>query len=124
MLVRGSVGVSDYTDEAIGDPAVLELARKVRYETTDYPTYPKAFPGGVRIRLADGSTLAADFPYQQGGPENPLSTDEIRAKFRGNAALALPDSAVEALESGILTLEEHNDLRPVLAPLAAPKVLA
>ncbi len=47
--------------------------RKVRYETRDYPTYPQAFPGGVRVRLADGTALEADFPYQKGGPENPLS---------------------------------------------------
>jgi 2-methylcitrate dehydratase PrpD len=70
MLVRGRAGVADYTDEAIRDPAVLELARKVRYETKDYPTYPQAFPGGVRIRLASGERLEADLSYQKGGPEN------------------------------------------------------
>src|SRR5207342_1270533 len=78
MLVRGHVSVADFTDEAIGDPAVLAVASKVRYETRDYPTYPQAFPGGVVVSLADGTSFEADFPYQKGGPENPLSADEVR----------------------------------------------
>jgi 2-methylcitrate dehydratase PrpD len=118
MLARGHVGVADYTPEAIADPAVLAIARKVRYETKEYPTYPQAFPGGVRITLTDGSVLEADFPHQQGGPENPLSDDEVVAKYRGNATLALPDSAVDALERGILELDDEDDLGRALAPIA------
>jgi 2-methylcitrate dehydratase PrpD len=117
LLVRGHVSVSDFTDEAIADPAVLSVARKVRYETKPYPTYPQAFPGGAVVRLADGTTFAADFPHQKGGPENPLSPDEVREKFRGNASLALSDTAVEALEEALLSLDELEDVSGALAPL-------
>jgi 2-methylcitrate dehydratase PrpD len=114
MLVHGQVGVRTYTDEALADPRVQALAQKVRYETKEYDTYPAAFPGGVRIRLRDGRTIEGDFPYQRGGPENPLSEDEVRAKFRGNALLALSASAVDALEETVLTLEEQADVRGLL----------
>ncbi len=124
MLVRGHCSVADFTDEAIVDPAVLAVAAKVRYETKEYPTYPQAFPGGTVVRLADGTELAADYAYQKGGPENPLSDDEVRAKFRANAALALSDSAVEALEEAILGLEHQDDLAAALAPLAAREAVA
>jgi 2-methylcitrate dehydratase PrpD len=119
MLVHGRCGVTTYADEAIQDPQVLELARKVRYEVRDYPSYPAAFPGGVRIRTKDGRTLEADLPYQRGGPENPLTADEVRDKFRENAGLALDDVAVAALEEAVLSLEEQDDLRGALAPLTA-----
>jgi 2-methylcitrate dehydratase PrpD len=122
MLARGQVGVADYTPEAISDPDVLAIARKVRYETKDYPTYPQAFPGGVRVTLADGSTFEADFPYQKGGPENPFTSEEVVAKYRGNASLALSSASVEELERAILTLEEQEDLRSALAPLTAAGV--
>ena len=118
MLVRGHVAVSDFTDEAIADPPVLAVAAKVRYETREYPTYPQAFPGGVVVRLSDGTSFEADYAYQKGGPENPLSAAEVREKFRGNAALALPDRAVEALEDAVLGLEDHDDISVALAPLA------
>ncbi len=117
MLVRGHVAVVDFTDEAIADPEVLAVAAKVRYETRPYPTYPQAFPGGAVVTLSDGTTFEADFPYQKGGPENPLSADEVRAKFRANASLAMSDRAVETLEETILALDDHDDLSAALAPL-------
>jgi 2-methylcitrate dehydratase PrpD len=117
MLVRGHVAVADFSGEAIADPDVLEVAAKVSYETRAYPTYPQAFPGGARVTLADGSTMEADFPHQKGAPENPLSADEVREKFRANASLALEGDPVEALEEAILTLEEQDDVPAALAPL-------
>ena len=121
MLVRGHVSVSDFSDEAIADPAVLAVAGKVRYETPDYPTYPQAFPGGVRVILADGSTLERDFPHQKGGPENPMSADEVREKFRSNALLALAPSAVDALEDVVLAFDRQPDVSAALVPLTAVK---
>ena len=123
MLVRGHVAVGDFTEEAITDPAVLAVAAKVRYETRAYPTYPQGFPGGVVVSLSDGTSFEADFPYQKGGPENPLSADEVRSKFRANAMLALSDRAVEALEEAILGLEEHSDVTAALAPLTLGQVV-
>jgi 2-methylcitrate dehydratase PrpD len=119
MLVHGQVGVRSYSDEAIADPRVLALAAKVRHEAREYDSYPAAFPGGVRIRTTDGRTLEADLPHQRGAPDNPMTADEVRAKFRENASLALADDAVEELEAGILTLEEAEDVRRVFARLGA-----
>jgi 2-methylcitrate dehydratase PrpD len=110
LLVRGHVDVSTYTDEAIADPDVLAVAAKVSYEIKHYDTYPQAFPGGVRIHTRDGRTLEAELPYQRGGSENPMSADEVREKFRTNAALALPGEEVEALEAAVTRLERSGDL--------------
>jgi 2-methylcitrate dehydratase PrpD len=122
LLVRGHVGVSDFTDEAIADPDVLAVAAKVRYETREYDTYPQAFPGGSVVALADGTRLEADFPHQKGGPENPLTADEVRAKYRENASTALADDAVARLEEAVLGLDAREDLSGALAPLALQEV--
>jgi 2-methylcitrate dehydratase PrpD len=119
MLVHGRCGVSTYAEDAIRDPRVLELAQRVRYAVKDYPTYPAAFPGGVQITMQNGQRLEADLPHQRGGPENPMTADEVRKKYRDNAVLALDEDAVDALEEAILALEEQDDLRTALAPLAA-----
>jgi 2-methylcitrate dehydratase PrpD len=114
MLVNGSAGLAAYSDEAIADRRVLDLARRVRYETKEYATYPAAFPGGVRITLRDGSVLEAELPHQRGGPENPLGDDEVRAKFRENSRLACGEAYVEALEDTILHLDEQDSVRGLL----------
>jgi 2-methylcitrate dehydratase PrpD len=110
LLVRGNVDVSTYTDEAIADEDVLKLAAKVRYEIKDYDTFPRALPGGVRIRTRDGRTLEANLDYQRGGPDNPMTDEQVREKFRTNASLALAQSEVETLEAAIMTLEQHDSL--------------
>jgi len=122
MLVHGRVGLATYTPDALADERVLGLARKVRYETKEYPSYPAAFPGGVRIALRDGRTLEADFPYQLGAPENPMSAEQVRAKFRENAALA--GGPYDDLEQMVLELERHEDVQTVLSPLGRQAVAA
>ena len=121
MLVHGHVGVKTYTDAAIGDPKVLALAAKVRYEVKDYASYPGSFPGGVVITLKDGRKLDAELDYQKGGPENPLTGAEVIEKWRGNASLCLDDATVDKLERTILAIEEHSDLRAAFAPLATAR---
>jgi 2-methylcitrate dehydratase PrpD len=110
MLVHGQVDVTTYTDQAITDPDVLELARLVKYRVRDFPTADRAFPGAVRIRLRNGEELAAELPHQRGAPEYPMTEDEVREKFRTNAALALPADACTQLEAAVMELEQQDDL--------------
>jgi len=124
MLVHGRVGVSTYTQEAREDPRVRALAARVSHEPHEFATYPAAFPGAVRIQTADGRTLEAEVAYQRGGPENPMSVDEVREKFRDNAALALAEEALAALDSAVLELEQHDDLRSVLTALACAELVS
>ena len=122
MLVRGHVNVGDFTDDAISDTEVISVAGKVRYETGDYPTYPRAFPGGIRITLTSGEMFESDFAHQKGGPENPLSAAEIQAKFRDNARLALAPAAMASLETALLELDAQADVTAALAPLTLREV--
>jgi len=118
MLARGSVGVSDYTDEAISDQAVLDISKKVEYEVKEYATYPQAFPGGVRIKTTAGEELAAELEYQKGGPDNPMSREEVVAKYRGNAELALGDEAVATLQTSLLGIETQPSVGAAIEPIA------
>jgi 2-methylcitrate dehydratase PrpD len=106
LLVNGKVDVMTYVGDAIRDPRVLDLTQRVRYETKDFPTFGKAFPGGVRVTMRDGTVLEAELPHQRGGEENPLTDDEVRAKYAANAALALGPADAAALEDAVLGIED------------------
>ena len=122
MLVRGRVGLGTYTEEALADPEVRALARRVRHEGREWDSYPAAYPGAVCVTTTDGRTLEADMPYPLGAPQNPMMEDAVRAKFRDNAGLALDPAGVEAIEEGVCTLEEQSDLRAVFSQLAGREV--
>ena len=124
MLVHGRVDLTTYTDGVLRDPAVLELAEKVRHEGRRFETYPLAFPGATEIRTTDGRTLGAELAHQPGAPQNPLTDAQVRQKFRDNASLALDTADVASFEEGVSTLERQSDVRAVLSRLSPQEVAA
>ena len=84
-FVRGNVGLSDFSDDAVRDPAVLALAAKVRYRIDPQNPYPKNFTGYIRATLRDGSVVEEHQPHMRGGAHEPLSRADIEAKFLLNA---------------------------------------
>ena len=112
-----------YTDEAIARPGRARARAQGALRDEGVPDRTRRrSPAASGSDLRDGRTLEAEFPHQKGGPENPLSADEVREKFRGNASLALdrrPRSRRSRRRSS--TLEEHDDLSAALAPLAADR---
>jgi len=84
-LVRGNVGFEDFTDAAVADPAVLGAAAKVKYVIDPDNPYPNAFTGHIHVTLNDGRVMEVRQAHFRGGAEEPLTRDDILAKFRLNA---------------------------------------
>jgi 2-methylcitrate dehydratase PrpD len=106
MLIRGKAGLEEFSDDAIRDPEILNLASKVRYQLDPTIDYPRHFSGHVKIRLADGTTLEENQPHPRGGLEFPLPPEEIEAKFRANARLALTVGQLDLIVKSVKTLEQ------------------
>ncbi len=84
-FVTGGAGFEAFTERAVRDPRVLELASKVRYVVDANNPYPKAYTGHVRMTLKDGRVLEERQPHIRGGVREPLSRAEIERKFADNA---------------------------------------
>ena len=98
-MLRGDAGLIDYEEAVVADPAVRELASKVRYTIDPSNPYPKQFTGHVRATLHDGEVREARQGHFRGGVEEPLSAADLEAKFRANCAYGgwSPDRADAAL---------------------------
>jgi 2-methylcitrate dehydratase PrpD len=83
-LVRGNVGLGDFTNEAVRDPRVIALARKVRYHIDPANPYPNEFTGHIRVMLADGSVIEERQSHFRGGAKEPLTRADIEGKFALN----------------------------------------
>ena len=84
-FVHGNVGLSDFSDAAVRDPAVVALAGKVRYRIDPQNPYPKNFTGHIRATLRDGTVVEERQPYMRGGAQEPLTRADIQEKFLLNA---------------------------------------
>lgn len=96
-LIRGAAGLSEFTDETIRDPALLQLAGKVQYEVNPDDPYPENYVGAIRVQLADGTELSSLQPCLRGGRQDPLSNAELETKFRANATFGGWDDALAEL---------------------------
>lgn len=119
ILVKGTAGLADFTDEAIRDERVLQVAAKVRYEVDPTIAYPKQFVGHVRIRCTDGRVLEAEQPHPRGGPDLPMSRQELETKFRDNAGLLLAKDKIEQIIGEVGRMATLRQLTPLMASLAA-----
>jgi 2-methylcitrate dehydratase PrpD len=114
----GGLGVSldDFTDEAVKDPVKLDLASRVRCvaDAECDRIFPNQFPAVLRVRLKSGAAREARISHNRGGPENPLSDEELEVKFRANAGIALPAERVEELRSALEALGEADTVGDVV----------
>jgi 2-methylcitrate dehydratase PrpD len=84
-FVRGNVGLGDFTDAAVKDPAVRTVAAKVRYVIDPDNPYPNNFTGHIRAVMRDGSVIEERQPHMRGGAHEPLTREDIEDKFILNA---------------------------------------
>jgi len=82
-LVYGELGLDQFNTDALNNPEVLKIARKVSViaDESYKNKYPSARPTTVEIILKDGSRYVShvDFPF--GEPENPPTAEQIKHKF-------------------------------------------
>lgn len=97
-LVRGRADLADFTPDGIADPALLAIADKVGFEVDPDNPYPAAFTGHIRIDYDDGSVEEISQGHMRGGIVEPLSREEIDAKFRANVAFGQMEKADALLE--------------------------
>lgn len=79
------LGLAQFNDARIHDPAALALAAKIRYVVNPRDEYPRKFTGHLRATLNDGTRREYRQPFMRGGIDSPLPTAELEAKFMDNA---------------------------------------
>jgi 2-methylcitrate dehydratase PrpD len=116
------VGLDDFTDELARDPDRRRLMAKVSVVADDECTaiFPHQFPAVVTVRTTIGEEIVEKVLANRGGPQHPLTYDELATKFADNAGRLLPETVVDAVRSTIATLDELPDLSTLLTPLAVP----
>jgi 2-methylcitrate dehydratase PrpD len=114
-IIDGRVGLDIFTDTAVRDQNVLKLAERVQMKLDD--NLKKADLGGrpcrVTIRLKNGQTLSREAQHARGGPEFPMTEEELRGKFAECARQAIDDSGIARALDYIEKLDALTDIQPL-----------
>jgi 2-methylcitrate dehydratase PrpD len=116
-LVHGRLGVAEITGAGLTDAETGRLVQATTIqESADYTArFPAGRWGDVVLTLRDGRRLSSGPHDARGGPENPLTEDEIIAKFHDYAGSAIGERRADALADAVRRLAEPgSDFAPVL----------
>jgi 2-methylcitrate dehydratase PrpD len=115
LILRGSAGYHAFTEEAVRDPAITALRRRVTVSEDPAlnASVPRLKPARVTVTLTDGRQLTRLRESARGDFQEPYRDDEIRAKFRELAGVVLSPAAVARVEA----LIERLDALPHLSDL-------
>ena len=112
----GEVGLTQYTDACVREPAVLALRARVDVEQDASIAVEAA---SVRISTTDGTEHAITVPAARGSLARPMSDRDIEAKLRTLAAGWCPSHDVRPLIDAVWALDRADDAGALLR-LATP----
>ena len=120
LLLENDVFIDQFTEEKIGSPELLDMVRRV--EVTYDPELDAAGGGlmsnqtDVVVLLRDGTELRAT-GNQRGTRGDPVTLDEIVAKFRKTTRDALDEKDANQIIDMCTHLDELDDVAPLIALL-------
>ncbi len=116
-LVRGTVGVGDFTEEAIRREDVLRVSGKVSSVLDPAMSRHGVGPGRIKIVMGDGTEYLEEVEHCLGSIERPMTFEDCAAKFRECAAGSikpLADDRVAMVIELIGRLERLDDATEII----------
>ncbi len=115
-LLDGELTQQSFRDDKLRDPRVLGLLDRIRIvETPECNAgYPDGIPNRLIVKLRDGRTLERLVKYPRGHAGNPMTDEEVLAKFRRQADGVVSDATAARIIDLALSLDELPDVTPLL----------
>lgn len=123
-VAEGNVLPKSFTEEAIHDPRIWELLPKI--EVVADPEIDSLFPQIKRVRVTittkDGLVDQEQTDFAKGAPENPLTDDELEAKFLANVDGTVTQDRMDEILKASWDLENEGDVANYINFLYADKL--
>jgi 2-methylcitrate dehydratase len=121
-LLDGEITARQFSQARLNDPELLGLVARTTVVEDPALTelYPSGIPNLIRVRMKDGTMHERLLTHPPGHDKNPLTDDQLHAKFRGLVKPILGSQRELALWNRLRTLA--TDPRPweVLSLLSVP----
>jgi 2-methylcitrate dehydratase PrpD len=110
-LRRGFVGLWDFTEESISDPETLRYLPKIKaLVDEEYDKYggSEIIPARARIKLKSGEVYVEEAINHKGTPKNPLTRDDVVAKFMDNIKKSKYRDVGREVVDKVLSIEKYS----------------
>ena len=123
IAVDGQAFVAQYREDRLADPRLLSLIGRIdAHADPEIDAMGPAFRHAARLEVHTrrGAVLRRAILHRRGSPENPLSHEDVVAKFHLIAAGIIPPSRARDIVSAVDNLDHMQDANALLALLEAP----
>ncbi|MEM4355400.1 MAG: MmgE/PrpD family protein [Nitrososphaerota archaeon] len=119
-LLDGDIWLESFNHGKIHDLAFLELAEKttVEVEPRYDSMYPGAVPNMVEVSMRDGRRYYAEVVYPKGHFRNPLTDEELRAKFTRLIRGRLTEEQTATVWEVVMVLERLKSVKDLTSLLS------
>ena len=119
--VDGKLTQAQFAPSRINDPLLRQVLANTEIiaDAELNKLYPDKFPARVTITLKNGTSFRETVLFPKGDPQDPLSADEIAAKFRGNAGARLGAARADELLQAMYALPQAENVARMSALLHA-----
>ncbi len=112
----GKVDIDTFSDKKVRSPEMKEALSKVKAVIIPKGSPESGLRGNpVKVTLKNGQVFTKTVDKQKGHAENPLSDEEVQAKFRYCAGrVPLPKEKIERCIKLVQDLEKLSDITPLM----------
>lgn len=116
VLIQGEISVSDFSDEKVKDPEVIDLMKRIKlqideefanegYAPTEHPS-----AAIVKVRMKNGDEYQKRANNPKWNPQNPPAMEELVKKYRNCAeGILIEEKVIKSIEL-IKSMEKINDI--------------
>jgi 2-methylcitrate dehydratase PrpD len=112
-IVKRHVGLDDYTDSAIRNREVLDVAGKMRVEVDNTLHKPGPEPTRVKVVTTDGKAFVNAVENPLGSLERPMSFEDCARKF-SDCAKSLETGRIERIVQLVSQLERLENIQEII----------
>lgn len=116
-LIDGDVTLATFDEHRLTDPKLLELVdrTKIDEDAELNKGYPFGIPNDITIRCSDGTKVSKRVDFPRGHAQNPMTDDEVIAKFRRMADEVVSDKTASEILDRAWNMHKATDLAPLFS---------
>jgi 2-methylcitrate dehydratase PrpD len=119
--VHGGNGFWDYPNVNVKDAKLVATARKVKCVVAKDAVWASVDTGaGIEVETIDGRRIREIVPHSKGLPENPMSADEVKEKFRSLVDPILPEGTPKRIIEAVDSIESIRNIDDLVRLLVVP----
>lgn len=116
-FIEGKALLDQYTDRKLASPAVRRLMDVTKVETD--ASLPRGVSCHMTVKLASGERYTSQVDHPKGSIENPMSDEELEAKFQALAAPVVGRTRAARIAETAMAVERCKDIGELMR-LTAP----